>query len=108
MEEQVDQIQLLKHSTFRLFALSVRSLGSGLATGTNWGANFVVGLTFLPMMMLLSPTVTFVLYAFICMGSWLAIWTIYPETAGLSLEAVSGLLRDGWGVKESLVRWRNR
>lgn len=30
---------------FRLFPLSVRSLGSALATSTNWGCNFLVGLT---------------------------------------------------------------
>ncbi|XXG97219.1 hypothetical protein Hte_003514 [Hypoxylon texense] len=32
-----------------LFPLNVRSLGSGLATATNWLANFVIGLTFLPL-----------------------------------------------------------
>lgn len=32
-----------------LFPLGVRSLGSGLATATNWIANFIVGLTFLPL-----------------------------------------------------------
>ncbi|KAG4219426.1 hypothetical protein PC116_g32094 [Phytophthora cactorum] len=32
-----------------LFPLGVRSLGSGLATSTNWLANFIVGLTFLPL-----------------------------------------------------------
>ncbi|KAI4129329.1 MAG: hypothetical protein LQ338_002274 [Usnochroma carphineum] len=46
-----------------LFPLSVRSLGSGLATATNWGSNFVVGLTFLPMMEILTPVWTFALYA---------------------------------------------
>ena len=86
----------------------MRSLGSGIATGTNWGANFIVGLTFLPMMTLLSPAITFALYALVCAGSWLVVWTIYPETAGLSLEDVNGLLKDGWGVKESLSRWKNR
>ncbi|KAI1376038.1 general substrate transporter [Hypoxylon crocopeplum] len=32
-----------------LFPLNVRSLGSGLATATNWMANFIIGLTFLPL-----------------------------------------------------------
>ncbi|KAI4870635.1 general substrate transporter [Hypoxylon rubiginosum] len=32
-----------------LFPLNVRSLGSGLATATNWLANFIIGLTFLPL-----------------------------------------------------------
>ena len=93
---------------FRLFTLSVRSLGSGLATATNWAANFVVGLTFLPMLLLLSPSITFALYTLICVGTWLVIRAIYPETAGLSLEDVNHILRDGWGVRESLVSWKNR
>ncbi|MCJ1287024.1 hypothetical protein MMC26_006371, partial [Xylographa opegraphella] len=38
-----------------LFRLSVRAMGSGIATSTNWGTNFIVGLTFLPMMQVLTP-----------------------------------------------------
>lgn len=91
-----------------LFPLNVRSLGSGLATATNWGANFIVGLTFLPMMEWLSPTWTFVVYAMVCVLGWLAVRAIYPEMSGLGLEEVKGLLVDGWGVKESLRRRYNR
>ncbi|PHH82954.1 hypothetical protein CDD82_4172 [Ophiocordyceps australis] len=81
-----------------LFPLPVRSLGSGLATATNWTANFAVGLTFLPMMEALRPQWTFVLYAVICGVGYAAVWMVYPETAGLSLEEVAALLDDGWGV----------
>jgi len=81
-----------------LFPLSVRSLGSGIATSTNWGSNFLVGLTFLPMMQLLTPSSTFVTYAVICALGWACIWKIYPETMGLGLEDVGSLLKDGWGV----------
>lgn len=85
-----------------LFPLNVRSLGSGLSTSTNWGANFIVGLTFLPMMEFLTPAWTFVIYAVICVTGELCIWRIYPETKGLSLEQTGDLLAAGWGVKESL------
>ncbi|KAH8677319.1 general substrate transporter [Xylariales sp. PMI_506] len=81
-----------------LFPLSVRSLGSGVATATNWLANFAVGLTFLPMMDTLTPTWTFVLYGVVCAFGWVAIWLIYPETSGLTLEEVTGLFETGWGV----------
>lgn len=81
-----------------LFPLTVRSLGSGISTATNWGANFVVGLTFLPLMDLLSPSLTFLLYALVCIVGLFLIWTIYPETAGLSLEDATKLLENGWGV----------
>lgn len=85
-----------------LFPLPVRSLGSSIATAMNWGSNTLIGLTFLPLMDLLSPPGTFALYTIICVACWIIIWSIYPETAGLSLEEVSGLLKDGWGVQESL------
>ena len=87
-----------------LFPLSVRSLGSSIATSTNWGCNTIVGLSFLPMMELLTPGWTFVTYAVICAFGWVAIWWIYPETAGLELEDVGKLLQNGWGVKESSKR----
>jgi SP family myo-inositol transporter-like MFS transporter 13 len=91
-----------------LFPLSVRSLGSGIATGTNWLCNTIVGFTFLPMMQLFTPSGTFAVYAAVCAGSWLAVWMIYPETAGLGLEDVRKILENGWGVKESLKTFRER
>lgn len=91
-----------------LFPLSVRSLGSALATATNWGSNTLVGLTFLPMMEFLGPTATFALYAVVCMAAWGSVCRIYPETAGLGLEDVGGLLSRGWGVKESERGFRER
>ncbi|KAJ6085918.1 hypothetical protein N7486_010199 [Penicillium sp. IBT 16267x] len=87
-----------------LFPLNVRSLGSGFATATNWGSNFIVGLTFLPMMEWLSPTWTFVIYASVCAVGWVAVHRIYPEMSGLGLEDVKDLLANGWGVEESLRR----
>lgn len=87
-----------------LFPLNVRSLGSGFATATNWGSNFIVGLTFLPMMEWLSPTWTFFAYAMVCAFGWVAVRAIYPEMSGLGLEEVKGLLADGWGVEESIRR----
>ncbi|KAM0256492.1 hypothetical protein ACHAQJ_004903 [Trichoderma viride] len=82
-----------------LFPLSVRSVGSGVATATNWTANFAVGLTFLPLMDALSPSWTFVLYAAVCVVGYGLVWRIYPETAGLSLEEATALLDNGWGVR---------
>ncbi|OJD13081.1 hypothetical protein AJ78_06419 [Emergomyces pasteurianus Ep9510] len=91
-----------------LFPLGVRSLGSALATGTNWAANFVVGLSFLPMMEWISPGWTFVMYAAICGVGCGLIWAIYPEMSGLGLEDVRGLLSSGWGVTESVEGFKRR
>lgn len=83
-----------------LFSLGVRARGSGIATATNWGANFVIGLTFLPLMDALTPPWTFTLYALICTAGYVLVWRIYPETAGLSLEEAASLLDDDrWGVR---------
>ena len=91
-----------------LFPLSVRSLGSGVATATNWGSNTFIGITFLPMMNVFTPVGTFALYSAVCVGAWITVWRIYPETAGLGLEDVGGLLREGYGVKDSVRRFRQR
>ncbi len=60
------------------------------------------------MMEFVTPTGTFALYALLCVGAWMAVWKIYPETAGLGLEEVGSLLREGWGVEESLRKFRER
>lgn len=91
-----------------LFPLSVRSLGSGVATAMNWSSNFVVGISFLPMMEIMGPSVTFALYAAVCVACWLTVWRIYPETSGLELEAIGQLLKDGYGVKDSVVAFHSR
>lgn len=51
---------------------------------------------------------TFALYAGICVACWATVYRIYPETAGLSLEDVGGLLKEGWCVEESVRRARAR
>lgn len=85
-----------------LFPLSVRSLGSGLATTTNWSANCLTAVSFLPMMQSLGPSETFLCYAVVCACGWGAVLAIYPETSGLALEEVGELLRNDWGV------WRSK
>lgn len=60
------------------------------------------------MMQVFSPTGTFAVYAGVCVASWWTVRAIYPETAGLGLEDVGGVLRDGWGVGESVRRFRER
>ncbi|TIA52134.1 putative MFS myo-inositol transporter [Aureobasidium pullulans] len=82
-----------------LFSLSVRSMGSGLATATNWTSNFIVGATFLPMMHTLGPSATFLVYVVVCLIGYAWVWRCYPETKNLELEQVKRLLENGWGVK---------
>ena len=91
-----------------LFPLQVRGLGSGLATATNWSSNFVIGISFLPLMMAIGPTLTFWLYGLVCAVGWVFVWSIYPETAGLELEGIGALLKEGWGVTQSIEGFRLR
>lgn len=60
------------------------------------------------MMDLLTPVGTFAFYTLVCIACWFTVYGIYPETAGLELEDVGGLLSDGWGVDESLRRFAER
>ncbi|KAM3420578.1 hypothetical protein BST61_g3840 [Cercospora zeina] len=91
-----------------LFPLRVRSVGSGASTAVNWSSNFIIGMTFLPMMNYIGASMTFASYAMICAFGWVVIWKIYPETAGLELEGISELLQDGWGVTDSTRAFRER
>ena len=56
------------------------------------------------MMEVLTPMATFGIYAGVCAAGWLLIRRIYPETKGMSLEEVGGMLAEGYGVEESLRR----
>lgn len=82
------------------FPMRVRGLGTGMATATNWVLNFVVGVTFLPAVewMWGGAQGLFIVYAVVCGVGWVAVNRVYPETRGLRMEEIEGVLRDGWGV----------
>ncbi|GMK54291.1 hypothetical protein CspeluHIS016_0108770 [Cutaneotrichosporon spelunceum] len=84
-----------------LFPLEVRGLGTSLCTATNWGVNLLVAATFLSLMEVATPSGAFTLYALVCVLGWVFIWRCYPETSGLSLEEVSEVFADDFGVKKS-------
>ncbi|KAF8589738.1 general substrate transporter [Ramaria rubella] len=84
-----------------LFGLEVRGIGTSLATATNWGGNLIIGSTYLSLMNKITPSGAFGFYAGLCLLGWLFCLFCYPETAGLSLEEVKGIFKDGFGVKES-------
>ena len=51
---------------------------------------------------------TFVLYALVCVGAWVSVKRIYPEMTVLGLEDIGDVLKDGWGVEESVRRAKER
>lgn len=83
-----------------IYPLSVRGLAMSIATVFQWGANFVVSLSFLPIYQLSGQVFTFAMFASFCL---LACWFIYyfvPETTSVSLEKLEENLNAGNKVRD--------
>jgi len=55
----------------------------------------------------ITPAGAFGFYAGLCLLGWLFCLFCFPEIAGLSLEEVQSIFRDGFGIRES-QRMRNQ
>jgi SP family myo-inositol transporter-like MFS transporter 13 len=84
------------------FPISVRGVGTGVATATNWGWNLIVASSFLILIEQMGGSTAFLIYAAVCAIGWALCWMIYPETGGLGMEEIEAVLRKGWGVQRSL------
>ncbi|KAN0136498.1 MFS sugar transporter [Lactarius tabidus] len=84
-----------------LFSLEVRGIGTSLATATNWSINLLIGATYLSLMAHITPSGAFGFYTALCALSYAFVVFCFPETAGLSLEEVRMVFRDGFGVRDS-------
>ncbi|MDW5561875.1 MAG: sugar porter family MFS transporter [Methanomassiliicoccus sp.] len=71
-----------------IYPLRARGQAMSLATVANWMANFVISLTFLGLIDLLTTGGVFLLYAIIGILAFVFIWKLVPETKGLSLEEI--------------------
>ncbi|KAF8454411.1 general substrate transporter [Terfezia claveryi] len=71
-----------------VFKMQHRGLGNGLATGVNWGGNFVVGITFLGMLERWGGESVFGVYAVVSAVGWWGIWRWFGERGGTELEEV--------------------
>lgn len=74
-----------------IYPLSVRSKAASAGTMTNWFFNFVVSLTFLPLIDLLSQTGAFWFYGAIGLVTLWFCWKFVPETKGRSLEQINDI-----------------
>ena len=83
------------------FSSPVRGIGSSLATATNWGANLIINSTYLSLMAQITPSGAFGFYAGLCLLGFIFCVCCFPETAGLSLEEVSRVFEDGFGIRRS-------
>ncbi|KAI0342397.1 general substrate transporter [Trametopsis cervina] len=84
-----------------LFSLEVRGIGTSLATFCNWAGNLLIGSTYLSLMDRITPSGAFGFYAGLCLLGWIFCLFCFPETAGLSLEEVQMVFKDGFGVRTS-------
>lgn len=76
-----------------IFPLEVRSLGMGIATFCNWGANFIVALTFPILLTSLGGSIVFWLYGVFSLAALVFVYGYVPETKGKSLEQIEDYWR---------------
>jgi SP family galactose:H+ symporter-like MFS transporter len=76
-----------------IYPLRVRGIAEGTAAGVNWAFNFLVSVTFLTLLELLGPSLTFWLYALLAIASWLFSYYLVPETKGRTLEEIEHSFR---------------
>jgi len=75
------------------FPLNIRGLGNSFGAVINWGANYIVSLTFLPLLSFFGTGKIFLFYAAFC---FLSIWfttKLVIETKGKSLEQIEAELQ---------------
>lgn len=78
-----------------MYPLRIRGRAMSVATVANWGANFIVALTFLTITQVLGKAPTFWLYGAISIGTWIFSFFLVPETKGKSLEQIEAHWRAG-------------
>jgi sugar porter (SP) family MFS transporter len=71
-----------------IFPLSIRGLGMSLATAVQWGANFIVSMTFLSIIHQIGPSHTFWLYGGMAVLCFIYCYLWVPETKGVPLENI--------------------
>lgn len=76
-----------------IFPLEVRATAMGVAIFSCWVWNFVVSSTFLTLLNKLGPSETFLLYAGMCVFSYVFCYFKVPETNGVTLEQIEENIR---------------
>lgn len=76
-----------------IYPLSVRSKAAAAGTMTNWFFNFLVSLTFLGLIDLLTEVGAFWLYGAVGLVTLWFCWKFVPETKGKSLEQIDAIFK---------------
>jgi sugar porter (SP) family MFS transporter len=80
-----------------IYPLKVRSKAAGVGTMANWTSNFVISLTFLPLINLLGRTGAFWAYAVVGLLTLWFCWKMVPETKDRDLEQIEAIFRERAG-----------
>ncbi len=80
-----------------IYPLKVRSKAAGVGTMANWTSNFVISLTFLPLINLLGRTGAFWAYAVVGVFTLWFCWKLVPETKDRDLEQIEAIFRERAG-----------
>lgn len=83
-----------------IFPLEVRATAMGVAVFSCWLWNFAVSSTFLTLLNALGPSQTFLLYASMCVFSYLFCYYKVPETNGVTLEQIEENIRNRLPLRE--------
>ncbi|MEO8401185.1 MAG: sugar porter family MFS transporter [Gammaproteobacteria bacterium] len=76
-----------------IFPLEVRGAAMSVAVFSCWFWNFAVSATFLTLLNLLGPSKTFLMYASMCVISFVFCYYKTPETCGVTLEEIENNIR---------------
>lgn len=83
-----------------IYPLKVRGLAMSIATVVQWGANFVVSITFLEIFHRFGEVNTFWLFGSVCLLGFLFVYYYVPETKNISLEKIEENLAAGKKLRE--------
>ncbi|VVC76448.1 Galactose-proton symporter [Aquicella siphonis] len=76
-----------------IFPLEVRATAMGVAVFSCWLWNFIVSSTFLTLLNAMGPSMTFLIYALMCVFSFAFCYYKVPETNGVTLEQIEENIR---------------
>jgi MFS family permease len=80
-----------------IFPVSARAAGASVSTAAVWFFNFVVGLSFLPIVGAIGQGQTFWLFAAVCAGGLIFIERFVPETKGRDFSEIEAEVRARFG-----------
>ncbi|AUH73477.1 sugar porter family MFS transporter [Legionella sainthelensi] len=82
-----------------IYPLHIRGLAMSIATVVQWGANFLVSISFLAIYQNLGQMLTFALFGSLCLCAFFFIYHFVPETTGVSLEKIEKNLMSGKKIR---------